>query len=175
MFKNVDQMGVVRGVSIYKCKNGVPNQFPSIVDEGSVSLPQITHPTYSMQMMGDTDMVDQSRVNPMTTGVECDLSVIQSEFLGYGVQEYLFKWAQQMKKEDGTFTMVGFSAYVAGIPSEDVASTVRVGEGTKGTMNIATLKYRLVADGQELRFVDKRTGALRINGEDFRASINKLL
>lgn len=175
MFKNVDTLGVVRGVTIYKCKDGVPNQFPSIVDTGSVSLPQITHPTYSMQMMGDTDMVDQSRVNPMVTGIECEPSVIQSELHGYGVQEYLFKWAQQMKKEDGTFTVVGFSAYVAGIPSEDVSSTARVGENTTGTMNVATLKYRLVADGQELRFVDKRTGVLRINGVDYRSEINKLL
>ena len=175
MFKNVDSLGVVRGVTIYKCHDGVPEQFPLIVDTGSISLPQITFPTYSQQMMGDTDVVDQSRVNPMVTGIGCDQSVIQSELHGYGVQEYLCKWAQQMKKEDGSFTVVGFSAYIAGIPSEDVASTVQVGEGTQATMNVATLKYRLVCDGQELRHVDKRLGILKMNGVDYRSEVNRLL
>lgn len=175
MFKQVDSLGQIRGVTTYKCHDGVPEQFPIIVDQTAITLPQITHPTYSQQMMGDTDLPDQSRVNPMTTGVEADLSIIHSELLGYGVQEYMFKWAQQMKKENGDLVVVGFTAYVAGIPSEDVASTVRVGEDGRGTMNIATLKYRLEADGKELRFVDKRSGALRINGVNYREEINKLL
>ena len=175
MFKNVDSLGVVRGVTIYKCHDGVPEQFPLIVDTGSISLPQITFPTYSQQMMGDTDVVDQSRVNPMVTGIGGEPSIIQSELHGYGVQEYLCKWAQQQKNEDGSFKVVGFSAYIAGIPSEDFGSTVQVGEGTQATMNVATLKYRLVCDGQELRHVDKRLGILKINGVDYREEVNRLL
>lgn len=175
MFKNVDQLGQIKGVTTYKCHDGVPEQFPIIVDETEISLPQITHPTYSQPMMGDTDMPDQTRVNSMVTGIGAELSILHSKIMGYGVQEYLFKWAQEIKKEDGSFGIVGFSAYIAGIPSEDVSSTVRVGENTIGTVNVATLKYRLVADGQEIRFVDKRTGVLKINGVDYRAEVNKLL
>lgn len=175
MFKQVDSLGQIRGVTTYLCHDGVPEPFPIIVDQTAITLPQITHPTYSQQMMGDTDLPDQSRVNPMTTGVEADLSIIHSKMLGYGVKEYLFKWAQQIKKEDGSLAVVGFSAYVAGIPSEDVGATVRVGEDGRGTMNIATLKYRLVCEDKELRFVDRRSGTLKINGEDFRREIEALL
>ena len=175
MYKNVDALGVVKGVTVYKCHDGVPDQFPLIADTGSISLPQITFPTFSQQMMGDTDVVDQSRVNPMVTGITGELSIIQSELHGYGIQEYLCKWAQQMKKEDGTFKVVGFTAFIAGIPSEDFGSTVQVGEGTQATMNIATLKYRLVCDGEELRNVDKTLGILKINGVNYREEVNKLL
>ena len=175
MFKQVDQLNAVKGVTGYKCKDGVPEQFPFVVDTGELNLPQITHPTQTVQMMGDSDMPDQTRVNSMTTGIGCELSILHSKVMGYGVQEYLFKWAQEIKKEDGSFGIVGFSAYIAGIPAEDVSATVRVGDTVIGTVNVATLKYRLVVDGEEIRFVDKRTGVLRINGVDYRAEINKLL
>lgn len=175
MYVQVDQLGVIKGVTTYLCRDGIPAQFPIIVDETEISLPQITHPTYTQPMMGDTDMPDQTRVNSMTTGIGAELSILQSKVMGYGVKEYLFKWAQEMKKADGTFGIVGFSAYIAGIPSEDVTGTVRVGETLIGTVNVSTLKYRLVCDGTELRYVDKRTGILRINGEDYRREVNKKL
>lgn len=177
MFKTVDSLKVVKGVSIYRMKDGIPDKFPVIVDNATVTLPQITHPTYTTQAMGDTDLPDQTRVNSMTTQIECELSALQSTLLGYGVQGYMLRWAQEMETEDGAFKIVPFVAYIEGIPAEDVGASVKVGENTTGTLSINTLKYRLVYgdDGQELRYVDKRAGVLRINGVDYRADVNRYL
>jgi phage tail tube protein FII len=111
----------------------------------------------------------------MTTQVECDLSILQTKFLGPGVREYLFKWATEMKDQNGQFRIVPFAAYIAGTVAEDVAATVRVGEKSTGTISINTLKYRLIADNKEIRYIDKRYGILKINGIDYRSEINKML
>ena len=175
MWRNIDQMGVVKGVTIYNVNDGIVDDYPVCVDSAKVTLPQITHPTYTLQMMGDAEIADQCRINAMTTQIECELSILQSKLLGYGVKEYLLKWAAEMKTEDGGFRIVPFVAYVAGTVSEDVGASVQVGETSTGTLTLNTLKYRLLVDGQEVRFVDKRNGTLKINGVDYRADINKML
>jgi phage tail tube protein FII len=175
MWRNIEQMGAVKGVTGYNVIDGIVDNFPCAVDEINLTLPQITHPTYTIQMMGDAEIADYCRVNAMTTQVECDLSILQTKFLGPGVREYLFKWATEMKNQNGQFRIVPFAAYIAGTVAEDVAATVRVGEKSTGTISINTLKYRLIADNKEIRYIDKRYGILKINGIDYRSEINKML
>lgn len=174
---NVDKMGVVEGATVYVKDETTDlwEDFPIAADTMKVTLPQITHPTYTIQMMGDAEISDQCRVNTMTTQFETELSVLESKLLGYGVKEYMIKWAQSMSDKDGNFKIVPFVAYIAGIPSEDVGSTVQTGENTTGTVTVQTLKYHLIIDNEEVRFVDKRSGKLRINGKDYREQINKML
>ena len=174
MFQQIDQYGVVKGCTVYAAPDGIVEDAPCTID-AEVSLPQITHPSYTMQCMGDTELADQTRVNAMTTGINCELSVIQSKLMGPGVRSYVIRWAQEVKQANGVFVLKAFVAYVSGIPREDVSATVRVGENTQGTLNIDTLKYRLTEDGKEIRNVDKLAGVLRINGEDYRKEINALL
>lgn len=175
MWTNIEQMGVIKGVTGYNVNDGIVEQYPFVEDSAKITLPQITFPTYTMQMMGDAEIADHCRVNAMVTQVECELSILQSKALGPGVREYVFKWAQEMKTKEGTFRIVPFVAYIAGTVNEDVGATVQVGENTNGTMSINTLKYRLLADGKEIRNIDKRSGKLVINGVDYRAEINKML
>jgi phage tail tube protein FII len=174
MFQQIDQLGVVKGCSIYKMIDGVVEGKPVAID-AEVSLPQITHPTYTMQCMGDMELADQTRVNPMTLGINCEPSIIQSKLMGKGVQSYVIRWAQEVKRANGIFELIPYIVYVSGIPREDVSATVRPGEGTTGTLNIDVVKYRLVENGQELRYIDRVAGILKINGEDFRAEIDAML
>lgn len=174
MFQQIDIYGQVKGVTVYKSKNGVVNQYPSTID-AEVTLPQITHPSSTIQAMGDTDIPDQTRVNAMVTQISCEPSVIQSELNGYGVQDYVLRWAQQVKRANGNFELVPFTAYISGIPAEDVGATVRVGESTTGTLTVNTLSYKLLCGDKVIREVDKRNGVLKINGIDYRAEINKML
>lgn len=170
----IDKLGQVRGCTVYACKDGIPESVPSTID-AEVTLPQIAHPTASIQAMGDMDIPDQTRVNAMSASISCEPSVIQSKLLGYGVQDYVVKWAQELVRPNGLVDIVPFAAFISGIPSEDVGSTVNVGNDTKGTINIAVTKYRLVQDGKELRYVDKIKGICKIAGVDYRAKINQVL
>ena len=174
MLQMIDQLGQVRGCTVYACVDGIPEASPSTID-AEISLPQITHPTATMQSMGDMDIPDQTRVNSMNASISCEMSVIQSKLTGYGVQDYVIKWAQELKRPSGIVDIVPFVAYISGIPSEDVSSTVSPGNDTKGTLNIAVFKFRLVQDGKEIRYVDKAKGVLKINGSDYRAKINAML
>ena len=174
MLKQIDQVGVVKGCAVYCVNDGVVDEYPCTID-AEVTLPQIVHPTYTMQCMGEMEVADQTRVNSMTTGINCELSVITSKLIGKGVKSYVIRWAQEIKRADGTFDLVGFAAYISGIPSEDVAVTVRVGESTTGTLNVNTTKYRLVEGDKEIRYVDRLAGILKLNGEDYRSEINALL
>lgn len=172
--KMIDVLGQVKGVTVYATKDGVPEEFPCTID-AEVGLPQITHPTSTMQSMGDMDVADQTRVNPMVTTISCEPGIIQSKLMGYGVQSYVLRWAQDVKKANGDFDLIPFVAYISGIPSEDTSSNVRPGESTTGTISVNTFKYRLLCDGKEIRYVDKTKGILKINGVDFRAKINSML
>ena len=172
--KQIDVLGHVKGCTVYATKDGVPNEFPATID-AEINLPQITHPTSTMQSMGDMDVADQTRVNAMVTTISCEPSVIQSELLGYGVQSYIIRWGQEVKKANGEFDLVPFIAYISGIPSEDTSSTVRPGENTTGTISINTFKYRLLCDGKEIRYVDRLAGKLKINGIDYRQKLDSML
>lgn len=174
MFRQVDQYGAIKGCTVYDVVDGVVADAPCTID-AEVTLPQIVHPTYTMQCMGDMDIADQTRINAMTTGINCELSVIHSRLLGKGMKSYVIRWAQEVKRDNGTFELVPFVAYISGIPREDVSATVRPGESTTGTVNVDTMKFRLVENGVEIRYVDRLAGILKINGVDYRAEINAML
>lgn len=174
MFRQIDIYGAIKGCTVYATRDGVVDESPCTID-AEVTLPQIVHPSYTMQCMGDMELADQTRVNAMTTGINCELSVIHSKLLGKGVQSYVIRWAQEVKRDNGVFDLVPFVAYISGIPREDVSATVRPGESTTGTINIDTVKFRLVEDGTEIRYVDRLAGILKINGVDYRAEINAML
>lgn len=172
--KQIPKLGAVRGCTVYPCKNGVPDQFPATID-AEISLPQITHPTSSIQSMGEMDVPDQTRINAMVTTISCEPSVIQSKLLGQGVQDYVIRWGQTIEKADGSFDLIPFVAYISGIPSEDVSASVNPGDNTTGTVSIATFKYRLLCDGEEIRYVDRTKGILKINGENYREKLDSML
>lgn len=172
--KMIDVLGQVKGCTVYAAPGGVPEQFPCTVD-AEVQLPQITHPTATMQSMGDMEVADQTRVNAMTCTISCEPSIIQSKLLGYGVQSYVIRWGQEIKKANGDFDLVSFIAYISGIPSEDTSSSVSPGNNTTGTISINVFKYRLLCDGKEIRYIDKTKGILKINGIDYRAKLNSML
>ena len=174
MFRQIDQYGVVKGCTVYCVTDGVVDDSPCTID-ADVSLPQIAHPSYTMQCMGDMEIADHTRINAMTTGINCELGVIQSKILGKGVRSYVIRWAQEVKRDNGVFDLVSFVAYISGTPREDVSATVKPGENTTGTVNIDTLKYRLVENGKEIRYIDRLAGILKINGVDYRAEINAML
>lgn len=176
MFRNVDQLITVKGCTIYTGENGKFDQYPVIVDTGEVGLPAITHPTTETQSMGSLETVDQTRVDNMITTISGEPSIVQSKLHGYGLKDYMIKWGQEMKKGDGSgFRLVPFVAYVKGTIREDSGNSVQVGNNTTGTISINTVYYRLVCDGQEIRYVDKLNGVLKINGVDYRSELNSML
>jgi phage tail tube protein FII len=175
-YKNVDQLVVVKGCTVYVGKDGKYEQYPIIVDTGEVGLPAISHPTVETQSMGAMEIVDQTRVNAMQLTITCEPSVLQSKLHGYGLKDFMIKWGQEMKKGDGSgFRLVPFVAYAKGTIVEDSGNNVSVGNNTSGTVTVNCVFYKLVSDNVEIRYVDKLNGVLRINGEDYRSELHEML
>lgn len=174
MFKMIDKLSQVKGCTVYATRDGVADQFPATID-ANVQLPQISHPTSTIQSAGDMEIPDQTRINNMTTTISCEAGVIQSKLMGFGVQKYILRWAQEVKKPDNTIDVIPFVAYISGIPAQDVSPAVNVGENTTSDMVINTFTYRLLQDGEEIRYIDKSAGIIRINGIDYREKLNSML
>lgn len=175
-FRQVDQYIVVKGCTIYVGENGKFEQYPIIVDTAEVGLPAISHPTLETQSMGSLECVDQTRINSMQTTITCEPSIIQSKLHGYGVKDYMIKWGQEVKNADGSgFHLVPFVAYIKGVISDDSGNSVNPGSNTTGTVTINTMFYRLLCDGQEIRYIDKLNGVLKINGVDYRSELESML
>ena len=175
-FRAVDQYILVKGCTIYVGKDGQFEQYPCVVDTAEVGLPAVSHPTSEAQSMGAMEVVDQTRVNAMQTTITCEPSIIQSKLHGYGVKDYMIKWGQEVKNADGSgFRLVPFVAYIKGTPSDDSGHNVQPGNNTTGTITINTTFYRLLCDGQEIRYIDQLNGVLRINGIDYRSELESML
>lgn len=172
--KQIDQLTVVKGCTVYCAPGGIPDEFPVTID-AEVTLPSIEHPTSTIQAMGDTDIVDQTRVNSMTTNISCETGVLSAKLFGYGVQNYVIRFAQEMKEASGNFRLVPFVAYVSGTVQSDGGDQLTPGNNTTKQLTINTLKYRLLCDGQEIKYIDKLAGILRINGKDYREELNSML
>ena len=174
--KRPDQYTIVKGCTIYAGKDGKYEPFPVIADTAEVGLPAIAHPTSEVQSMGSMEVVDQTRVNAMTCTITCEPSIIQSKLHGYGEKDYCIKWAQEVKKGDGTgFKLAPFIAYIRGCPADDSGNSVQPGNATTGTLTINVSKYRLLCDGEEIRYIDQLKGILRINGVDYRSELEAML
>lgn len=172
--KQIDQLVHVKGCTVYCAPDGIPEEFPVTMD-AEITLPSIEHPTQTMQAMGDTDIVDQTRVNSMTTQISVETGVQAAKLFGYGVQNYVIRWAQELKQANGNFRLVPFIAYISGTPQSSGGEQVSPGNNTTTQVTINTLKYRLLSDGKEIKFVDKLAGVLRINGVDYREELNAML
>ena len=172
--KQIDQLIHVKGCTVYCAPNDIPEEFPTLMDN-EVDLPTIEHPTTTVQMMGDTDIPDQTRVNSMTTVFYNECGLLSAKMSGYSVQSYVVRWAQEMKQADGSFRLVPYVAYVSGMTQSDGGTQVQPGNNITSQLNLNTLKYRLLYDGKEIKYVDKLKGILRLNGKDFREELNSYL
>ena len=156
--------GQIKGCTIYPAPNGKPAANPAAID-CTITLPNITFETGTVQMMGSLTVPDQSRLGDLSM----DLS-------GKGLKEYAAKWVREVTDPNGAIRVVGFTCYFAGYVTQVPQSAKNPGAESTGDYNVSLVRYQVVEDGNKIHFdIDRAAGKLIINGEDYRSEVDKLL
>ena len=170
----IQKIGAVKADAVYVRRNGVTDPFPAACN-CDVTLPEISHPTYTTQSTGDMEIPDQTRVNPMTTTISAPPGGERIKLAGEGLQEYIIRFALEAETANGMFEMRPFTAYISGIIAQRSGQSLTVGDVPSSDVTINTFKYRLLEGDKELYNIDKLAGIVRIDGIDYRAALNSMV
>lgn len=171
MGKVIDIRGAVNGTTAY-----VNGQLKA--RNTTISLPEVTHVLATVQTaLGEQEVPLFGLVESMETTVKkigADYGL--AGMLAMSPQTYEFRWAQQVTKADGTNNVEGCKAFIRGVPKVAVPQIeVTVGESVEMDVTLATTRYQLFVDGQELCLIDKLAGICRIGGVDYASKLESLL
>lgn len=175
MLVRIPKHGAIKGCTVYAAPNGVASKTPACIDS-SVTLPQVSFPTNTIQAMGGFDIPDQTRVEPMTCTIGVEAGVESNGLMQSGNASYIIRWGQEVTKPDGTIGLDKWEAFVSGVVASSPAPSLEVGQSGTSDITINVSRYRLVYnDVNELYAIDRIAGILRINGKDLRAPLDAIL
>lgn len=175
MLVRIPKHGAIKGCTVYAAPNGVASKTPACIDS-SVTLPQVSFPTNTIQAMGGFDIPDQTRIEPMTCTIGVEAGVESNELVQSGNASYIIRWGQEVTKPDGTIGLDKWEAFVSGVVASSPAPSLEVGQSGTSDITINVSRYRLVYnDVNELYAIDRIAGILRINGKDLRAPLDAIL
>lgn len=171
MGKTLDVRGAVNGTTVYvngelKARNT------------TITLPEVTHVLTTIQTaLGEQEIPTFGLIDSMETTVQkigADYGL--AGMLAMTQQTYEFRWAQQVSKANGTNTVEGCKAFIRGIPKVAVPQIeVTVGESVELDIPLATTRYQLFVNGQEVCLIDKLAGICRIGGVDYASQVESML
>ena len=175
MLVRIPKHGAIKGCTVYAAPNGVASKTPACIDS-SVTLPQVSFPTNTIQAMGGFDIPDQTRIEPMTCTIGVEAGVESNELVQSGNASYIIRWGQEVTKPDGTIGLDKWEAFVSGVVASSPAPSLEVGQSGTSDITINVSRYRLVYnDVNELYAIDRIAGILRINGKNLRAPLDAIL
>lgn len=175
MLVRIPKHGAIKGCTVYAAPNGVASKTPACIDS-SVTLPQVSFPTNTIQAMGGFDIPDQTRIEPMTCTISVEAGVESNELIQSGNASYIIRWGQEVTKPDGTIGLDKWEAFVSGVVASSPAPSLEVGQSGTSDITINVSRYRLVYnDVNELYAIDRIAGILRINGKNLRAPLDAIL
>lgn len=180
MLKSIPRYTTIKGVTIYSCdSNWKPKPTPAAIDR-DITIPEQTHPTTDVNLMGTVSIPDQSRIDNMTltVNVNCD-SPEAGELTGGGVCYWKICWVDEILDATGEMTITGYniyaSGYVTGIP-EAAKNAGAENSGDLGMNLISIKKTRILDNGEQVVYdINRVQNRLIRNGKDYRAEINRLL
>lgn len=172
--KRIDIYGQIKSCSIYPVMDGVAADTPAAID-ATITLPNISFESTTVQMMGSMTMPDHSRLSDMSLSITVTQSSLTAPLSGKGLKSYVIRWAQEVVEPSDAVRIVGGVCYCSGYVTQVPESAKSPGgEGTSDyTMSLC--KYRVLIDGKEMFNIDRGAGKLVINGEDYRSEIDDLL
>ena len=167
--------GQIKGCTIYPAPDGKPAANPAAID-CTITLPNITFETGTVQMMGSLTVPDQSRLGDLSMAITVPDSKDSMDLSGKGLKEYAAKWVREVTDPNGAIRVVGFTCYFAGYVTQVPQSAKNPGAESTGDYNVSLVRYQVVEDGNKIHFdIDRAAGKLIINGEDYRSEVDKLL
>lgn len=142
----------------------------------SISLPEITPVTASVQAMGTLDL-------PIWQNIENMEMAITKVGIDAGMRQMIkpvplnmeARWVQTVTDATGNTRNAGCKAFVKGIPNKIPGLGVNIGETSESECTFAVTRYQLFVDGSEMFLVDRLAGIIRINGVDYAKNLYNLL
>ena len=173
--KRIDIYGQIKACTIYAMVNGVASSEPAAVD-ATITPPDIQFESGTIQMMGSLTMPDHSRLGDLSLSITVPQSKHSINLAGKGLKEYRANWVQEVTEPSGAVRVVGGVLYMSGYVTQ-VPSGGAKNPGAEGTAdyNVSLVKVRQIVDGVELYNIDRASGKLIINGEDYRSEVDELL
>lgn len=168
MSKFVNICGPIVGTTVYS--NG-----KLVARDTAITLPEITPVTADLSAMGTFSLPIWQLIENMEaaiTKIGIDLGL--RELITPGMKPLEFRWVQTVTDANGTTKNVGCKAFIKGVPNKIPGIAVAVGEASENECTIATTRYNLFVDGQEMFLVDRLAGIVRIAGKNY-ADMNSLL
>lgn len=168
MSKFVNICGPVIGTTVYS--NG-----KLVARDTAITLPEITPVTADLAAMGTFSLPIWQLIENLETAITkigADMGL--RELITPDMKPLEFRWVQTVTDANGTTKNVGCKAFIKGIPNKIPGIGVTVGEASENETTIATTRYNLFVDGQEMFLVDRLAGIVRIAGKNY-ADMNSLL
>ena len=168
MSKFVNICGPVIGTTAY-------SEGKLVARDTAITLPEVTPLTADLQAMGTYSLPIWQLIDNMETaitkiGVDLGLrSIIKPD-----MKPLEFRWVQTVTDANGVTKNVGCKAFIKGIPNKIPGIGVTVGEASENECTIATTRYNLFVDGQEMFLIDRLAGVVRIAGKNY-SDMNSLL
>ena len=168
MSKFVNISGPVIGVTVY-------SENKLVARDTAITLPEITPLTADLAAMGTFSLPIWQLLENMETAITkigADLGL--REIIKPDMKPLEFRWAQTVTDANGKTKNIGCKAFIKGIPNKIPGISLVVGEASENECTIATTRYNLFVDGQEMLLVDRLAGVVRIAGKNY-ANLDSML
>lgn len=168
MGKFMNICGPVIGVTVYSDNKLVAR-------DATITLPEIVPLTADLKAMGNYTLPIWQLLENMETAITkigADMGL--RDIIKPDMKPLEFRWAQTVTDANGVTKNVGCKAFIKGIPNKIPSIGVTVGEASEHECTIATTRYNLFVDGQEMFLIDRLAGIVNIAGKDY-ANIDSLL
>lgn len=175
--KEINRYLSVAGCSVYDLdEKGLPGSMPISIDS-EVVLPTISHPTMEAQLMGAFSAVNQTAIENLEMTISLPDSAAASKCRKKGVVGFMIRHAVSISdRETGEITLGGFVAKVRGMISGKDGLTITPSGESHTNLTLQCISYQFVTDnGDTIINIDRPSGILEINGEDWRADLKSLL
>lgn len=161
MSKFVNICGPVIGVTVYSSGKLVAR-------DTAITLPEITPVTADLAAMGTFSLPIWQLLEHMETAITkigADMGL--REIIKPDMKPLEFRWAQTITDANGVTKNVGCKAFIKGIPNKIPGIGLTVGEASENECTIATTRYNLFVDGEEMFLVDRLAGVVRVAGKNY--------
>ena len=168
MAKFVNICGPVVATTVYS--NG-----KLVARDTAITLPEVVPLTADLAAMGTFTLPIWALLENMETAITkigADLGL--RDIIKPDMKPLEFRWVQTITDANGTTKNVGCKAFIKGIPNKIPGIGITVGEASENECTIATTRFNLFVDGQEMFLIDRLAGVVRIAGKNY-ADMNSLL
>lgn len=168
MSKFVNICGPVIGVTVY-------SENKLVARDTAITLPEVTPVTADLQAMGTFSLPIWQLLENMETAItKIGVDLGLRELITPAMKPLEFRWVQTVTDASGTTRNVGCKAFIKGIPNKIPGIGITMGEASENECTIATTRYNLFVDGQEMFLIDRLAGIVRIANKNY-AELNSLL